>query len=217
VGRARPESRIRRRSSRAGVSLSQEVAGLLAAYYELLYRWNEKINLTSLVDSDEAVDRLIVEPLVAARHLKLDTGTLVDIGSGGGSPAFPLKIVNPSATLVMVESKTRKAAFLREVGRVLGLTGVEVETCRYEQLLSRAEMHERAGIVTLRAVRAEAKQLGSLQAFLRPGGAIGWFRGPAGKEPSDVVVPPLEWEATYPLLESLRSRLVVIRKRRVGP
>lgn len=216
MARRSPSVRIQRRAMRAGISLSGELVSCLGAYYELLYRWNAKINLTSLRDSDEAVDRLIVEPLVAGRRLHVGGGRVIDVGSGGGSPAIPLKVVNPGTELLMMESKTRKAAFLREAVRRLGLVGVVVETCRYEELLSRAVMHEWADVMTVRAVRVEARQLASLQAFVRPGGSIGWFRGPAGREPSDVVVPPLEWEATYPLLEWLRTRLVVIRKRRVG-
>ncbi len=217
MSRRDPVARIRRRARRAGVSLSDEVASALGVYYELLYRWNTKINLTSLVDSDAAVDRLVIEPLVAVRRLDVSRGTIVDVGSGGGSPAIPFKLACPRMELVMVESKTRKSAFLREAVRVLGLAEVYVETCRVEELLSKAEMHERADVVTLRAVRAEAKQWGALQAFLRPGGVIAWFRGPVGKERSEMVVPPLEWEATYPLIESLRSRLLVIRKNQVWP
>ena len=62
-------TRLTRRASRAGVPLTDDLATALSAYYELLSRWNRKINLTALTDPDEAIDRLLLEPLVAATHL----------------------------------------------------------------------------------------------------------------------------------------------------
>jgi 16S rRNA (guanine527-N7)-methyltransferase len=207
--------RIRRRARRAGLTVPSQLIEGLACYYELLARWNVKINLTSLVDSDEAVDRLIVEPLVAARHVPPESG-LLDVGSGGGSPAIPLKLAAPGLRLWMVESKTRKAAFLREAVRVLQLENAHVEASRYEELLTRPDLHESLDVVTLRAVRVEVRVLMSLQAFLRPGGRILLFRGPSGPEAPSAVPLPLVWEATYPLVEWLRSRLVILRKTPIG-
>jgi 16S rRNA (guanine527-N7)-methyltransferase len=116
----------------------------------------------------------------------------------------------------MVEAKTRKAAFLREAVRELGLKDAEIETARFEELLSRPELHESAEVVTVRAVRVEPRVLTTLQAFLRPSGLLFLFRGPAGGQLAEAVTPPLIWKATYPLLETLRSRLVVLEKARIG-
>ena len=116
----------------------------------------------------------------------------------------------------MVEAKTRKAVFLREAIRELQIGRAEVETSRFEELLARPELHEALDIVTVRAVRVEPRTLLSLQAFLRPGGQIFLFRGPGGADVAGAVTPPLAWQATYPLVESLRSRLVVLEKRPIG-
>ena len=113
----------------------------------------------------------------------------------------------------MVESKTRKGAFLREAVRELKLPSVEVDVCRYEELLARPELHEYHDVLTVRAVRIERTALRNLQAFVRPGGLLGLLRG--GGVAADAlreVQPPLVWEATYPLIESLRSQLIVLRK-----
>jgi 16S rRNA (guanine527-N7)-methyltransferase len=188
----------------------------LTAYYELLSRWNRKINLTSIVDPDEAIDRLLLEPLLAARHVPPDVSRLLDVGSGGGSPAIPLKLALPGVALTMVEVKIRKSAFLREAVRHLELRGVTVEAGRYEELLARPELHETFDVVSTRAVRIETPALMNLQAFLAPEGLLLLFRGPSGPEIPPAVVPPLEWKATVPLVESLQSRLTVLTKRRVG-
>ena len=72
--------------------------------------------------------------------------TAIDIGSGGGSPAIPLTLAAPRLHMRMVESKTRKAVFLREVIRTLGLGRAEVDTSRFEELLTRPELHEGADL-----------------------------------------------------------------------
>jgi 16S rRNA (guanine527-N7)-methyltransferase len=212
--------RLRRRAKRAGLDLSPELAERLERYYALLSKWNAKINLTSFrlepAGQDEAVDRLLIEPVVAARHVPPDATTVIDIGSGGGSPAIPLTLASPRLHLRMVESKTRKAVFLREALRELDLGRGQVETSRFEELLTRPELHEGLDLLTVRAVRVEPRTLMSLQAFLKPGGQLFLFRGPAGTDVADGVAPPLTWLATYPLVEALRSRLVVLRKTSIG-
>ena len=174
------------------------------------------MNLTALDDRDTGLDRLVIEPLVAARHLATRRGAVVDIGSGGGSPAVPLKLAVSGVTLMMVEAKARKAAFLREVVRELELDRTTVETGRYEQLLARPELHEAHDALTLRAVRLESRVLRGLQAFVKPGGQLLLFRSTSGVDVPADLPPPLAWSATYPLVESLRSRLVVLRKQPVG-
>jgi 16S rRNA (guanine527-N7)-methyltransferase len=218
--------RLAKRARKANVSLDPQAAEALSSYFRLLEFWNEKVNLTSfsLRDApDEAIDRLLIEPLVAARHLHGSHGhghgprlgphpRLLDIGSGGGSPAIPLKIAIPSLHLVMVESKTRKSAFLREAVRHLNLTYTSVETVRAEDLLTRPELHESQDLVSVRAVRIEQKLLTSIQAYLRMGGRILLFRSSSGTDTPPLVAPPLVYEATWTLVENLRSRLVVLRK-----
>ncbi|MGQ0736360.1 MAG: 16S rRNA (guanine(527)-N(7))-methyltransferase RsmG [Acidobacteriota bacterium] len=208
--------RLRRIARRSGIEISPEVVEPLERYYGLLAKWNAKVNLTAFVldhgGPDEAIERLLVEPLVAARHVTPQTVRVMDIGSGGGSPAIPLVLALPRLNVLMVESKTRKAVFLREAVRELGLKRMQVETSRFEELLARPELHEGVDLVTIRAVRLEPRTLRGLQAFLRPGGSLFLFRGPGGAEVGAGLAPPLTWHATYPLVTALGSRLVVLRK-----
>ena len=209
--------RILRRARRAGVALSSELAAKLETYFRLLATWNTKINLTGLDLADpspETLDRLLVEPLVAATHVSSSSRTMVDIGSGGGSPALPFVLAAPHLSLLMVESKTRKSVFLREAIRALDLRGAEVATARFEELLARPDLHERHDLLTIRAVRVEPRVLMSLQAFVKPGGHLMLFRGAAGSsDPADIVRLPLAVAGSYPLIDAGRSRLVVIQKR----
>jgi len=213
------QDRLGRRAKRAGVNLAPKLAARLEAYFRLLEIWNRKINLTGLNLADstpETIDRLLIEPLVAARHIPAGSARMLDIGSGGGSPAIPIALALPSVRLLMVESKTRKAVFLRDAIRTVDLEGADVAASRFEELLSRPELHEAHDLVTIRAVRIEPRVLSNLQAFLKTRGLLFLFRGATTADPSETVPPPLAWSATYPLLESLRSRLVILEKRPIG-
>ena len=196
--------------------MSDSLVTQLGEYVNLLGRWNERRNLTGLDNREKGLDRLLIEPLVAARHLPSLNLKVIDIGSGGGSPAIPLKLAVPSISLLMVEAKARKAAFLREVCRRLELEEVQVETGRYEELITRPELHEAHDLLTLRAVRIEGRVLRGLQAFVKVGGQLLLFRGGGGKDVPVDLEPPLAWQATHPLVESFRSRLVVLKKENSG-
>jgi 16S rRNA (guanine527-N7)-methyltransferase len=211
--------RLNRRAKAAGISLEIPLLQNLEIYYQLLTKWNAKINLTAFrltpEGDDQAIDRLLIEPVVAARFVPENARTLLDAGSGGGSPAIPLRLASRNLALRMVEVKTRKAVFLREAVRALNLRDAEVETSRFEELLPRAELHEALDLVSIRAVRIETRTLNTLQAFLKPGGKLMLFRGSSKSDLEDSPPPPLTWMATYPLVDSLHSKLVVLGKTRV--
>ncbi|MBI4477531.1 MAG: 16S rRNA (guanine(527)-N(7))-methyltransferase RsmG [Acidobacteria bacterium] len=210
------QARLKRRAARIGLGVPPDLMEALETYLALLLLWNQKINLTALSyqsNPDETIDRLLLEPLVAARVLPFSSGRLLDIGSGGGSPAIPLRLaVGEGLEVVLVESKTRKAAFLREAVRHLGLSNVSVESSRFEELLTRPDLHEAHDAVSIRAVRIEPRTLAGFQAFLKPGGRLLLFQA-AGKEASTPTALPFEVEAAIPLVDSLSSRLLILRKR----
>lgn len=206
-------ARISRRITKAGGSASTEQVTNLAAYVELLARWNTKINLTALPLlplSDEAVDRLIVEPVMAARRLHANDRLVLDVGSGGGSPAIPFVLMASHIRLVMVEVKVRKCAFLREVVRQLGMSNASVENSRLEELLSKSDLHEAADVVTVRAVRPDRKLLTAIQAFLKPGGRLFLFGAESSVRPGLHL--PFTSGHTEALVPALGSQLLVLTK-----
>lgn len=108
------------------LALSDEQIRQLYLHYELLIRWNDKIALTSLEPGSEMVRRHYCESLFLAAKLPdlRESGTLADIGSGGGFPGVPLAVVRPGWRVTLVESNQRKAVFLREAARHLGNVAV---------------------------------------------------------------------------------------------
>jgi len=206
--------KLAKRASKAGLSLSGGVIDGLNAYFDLLRKWNRKVSLTALPvedAGDEAIDRLLIEPVLATKYLPAADATVLDIGSGGGSPAIPMKLAAGEISLRMVESKTRKAAFLREVVRTLELDRTAVDAVRFEELLSRPTLHDAVDVVTMRAVRVDRKTLAELQSFVRPGGFLFLF-GTAAPTAANLAGPHLAPAASHLLLSQWGSRLEILKK-----
>ena len=205
--------RLARRTRRAKAPITLGMLEPLEAYFRLLAQWNAKINLTALPldpPTDETFDRLLVEPLAAARQIATHApGIWVDLGSGGGSPAFPIRIARPALRLTMIESRERKAAFLREAVRVLGLSDASVETERFELLAANPAYQRTADLVTVRAVKADAMLFETAGQMLKAGGRLLMFR-PAHSPSAD----PLGFErvTTVQLVDSPPTFLTIYRR-----
>jgi len=206
--------------------LSQSLAPMrleqISTYINLLLRWNARINLTAIRNEEEIVTRHFGESFFLARHVvprsvdRQGTDTpaqlkasaavpqaltrILDIGSGAGFPALPIKIWAPEIQLTMIESNHKKAAFLREVARALTLTNVDVIADRAEALAAREDV-PRANIVTLRAVENFARTLTQAEALLMPKGClallIGISQAPLLKSASNV-----QWKSPIPIPQS---------------
>ena len=204
-------TRIVQGAGRVGAAVSEDALGALGAYIGLLTKWNRRLNLTALALeplSEEAVDRLVVEAIVAAAYVRPSDRIAIDIGSGGGSPAIPLKVMVPALQLVLVESKARKAAFLREAVRELGLTGVEVETGRFEDIAG-GWHRDLVDLVTIRAVRTDASLWEGIWSVLSPAGRVFWF-GSSVPESSAAV--PAAVSETHALIPHRSSQLAILSR-----
>ena len=170
------------RAADARIALAIQEIDQIEAYFRLLARWNPTINLTALrldKPSDSTLDRLLIEPLAAAASVQSSPGRWIDLGSGGGSPAIPLKIVRPRLTLTMVEARERKAAFLREAVRDLGLTTADVLNERLEALPARQpDLAGRYTLATVRGVRIDPRLLKVARWLLAAGGRLLLFGTP---------------------------------------
>jgi 16S rRNA (guanine527-N7)-methyltransferase len=111
-----------------------EQAACIQRYIALLLRWNDKINLTAIREPLEILYRHFCESMYATLVVPLEHGRLADVGSGGGFPGLPLKIICPEIEVFLVESNVKKATFLAEVIRELDLDGARVIVSRYEEL-----------------------------------------------------------------------------------
>jgi len=123
---------------------------LLEAHWNLLLRWNNKLNLTTITDLETAVQRHYAESLFLSAHLPPGRLRIVDIGSGPGFPGFPVAVARPDCSVTLVESHRRKAVFLREATRKLPNVQILAEraedvTGRFDLAISRAVSYEDLG------------------------------------------------------------------------
>lgn len=102
----------------------------LIHYLELLAFWNQAYNLSAIRDPDEMLSKHLFDSLAMAPHWHTDA--IADMGAGAGLPGIPLAIVYPERRVFVIESNGKKARFMRECQRQLGLTGLQVEERRAE-------------------------------------------------------------------------------------
>src|SRR5260370_41889726 len=95
-------------------------------YMKLLLAWNEKVSLTAIRDPLEILYRHFCERMDAAEAIALEKGRLADVGSGGGFPGLPLKIIRPGLQVVLVESNIKNVTFLAQAIRELRSSGRKV-------------------------------------------------------------------------------------------
>jgi 16S rRNA (guanine527-N7)-methyltransferase len=139
----------------------------LAAYLDLLLKWNARINLTSIRAPEEIVRRHFGESLFAARHLPAKAETLMDFGSGGGFPGLPIQIFRPEIAVTLAEAHVKKAGFLNEVARTMGIRP-EIYSARVELMPAEKQFD----VITLRAVEKMHEAIPLAAAHLSPGGTL---------------------------------------------
>ena len=159
-----------------GQNLSEKEIAAFEAHFRLLQEWGRGMNLTGLKDEGTIIRRHFLEPLAVADLLE-DGGRLLDLGSGNGFPAIPLKVVRPGLDLVLVESSEKKSAFLWAVLRRIAAQGARVETRRVRQVGDLADLLP-CRYLTLRAVRARDVLKGNGGSILSPGGRALFFVAP---------------------------------------
>lgn len=130
------EAQLRHGAARIlGRSLTDDEARSLSGYLELLASWNRVYRMVGSSEAGWLVENVVLDSLLFLRALPSAFASLLDIGSGAGVPGIPIKIVRPAVSLVMAESRRKRASFLLTAVRSLGLTGASVVHGRVETLI----------------------------------------------------------------------------------
>jgi 16S rRNA (guanine527-N7)-methyltransferase len=196
---------IERAASEFGLNLSDKQVQQIQQYTKILWVWNDKVNLTAIRDPLEILYRHFCESMFGATLLPVENCRLADVGSGGGFPGIPLKILRPDLQVFLVESNAKKATFLAEVVRDIGFTDVRVLVSRYEEL---GEELAPIDVVCSRALGdfanflawAASPRLGAKQALL-------WL---GGRDVDEVrALPDWTWSVPVSVPKSLQRYLVL--------
>jgi len=187
-------------------SIDDCVVNQLGSYLDVLAKWNAKTNLTAVRDPEEMVRTHFGESLFAGQQIASrigPNGSLLDYGSGAGFPGLPIQILDPALRVTLAESQSKKASFLREAVRILGLAAT-VYAGRVEDMPAGRVFD----VVTLRAVdNMEAALFGAIPR-LAEGGTLAVLTTEAQME-QVVATAPLRWGKTISMPQS-RQRILML-------
>jgi 16S rRNA (guanine527-N7)-methyltransferase len=186
--------------------MDSATVGHFEDYSVLLQRWNARTNLTAIRGEDDILRRHFVECIIAARSLPIQAGTLLDFGSGAGFPGIPIALCLPEMHVTLAESQGKKAAFLREVVRVLELSA-QVYSDRAEKLGKTFDC------VALRAVDRMDEAIEEAVRLIRPEGWLALLTT-TGTQAGFQAVTGTEftWSAPLPLSAS-ESRILLLGRK----
>jgi 16S rRNA (guanine527-N7)-methyltransferase len=145
---------LRDGAQRFNLSLTETQLSAFERYSQELIAWNQRVNLTGIIEPDEILVKHFLDSLSIFQVLPKPSSnlSLIDVGSGAGFPGLPLKIVMPDLRLTLLEATRKKTAFLQHIVQVLDLTGVTVLTGRAEEAGHRPDQRESYDVAVARAV-----------------------------------------------------------------
>ena len=160
-----------------GLEAGRQQLERFETYYNILTDWSERVNLTAIRDEEGVQRRHFLEsaaliPLLEQHGRPLRDGSLIDVGSGAGVPGVPLKILEPRLRLTLVESKQRKAEFLRALLSALGLRDVAVVPQRAEEAARDLDHREQYDFAVAKALAPLRTLVELTLPFVRVGGLV---------------------------------------------
>ena len=167
------------------MELTEDQAQKLSRFADLLIKWNESYNLTSITSPKDVLDLHLVDSLALAKcsgDLLDGSKTVLDVGSGGGLPAIPLAIVRPELEITMVDAVQKKTIFQRQAVSMLRLKNIKAEHTRVEQIKDRT-----FDVITSRAFASLSDMIHLTEHLLAPGGVWLAMKGKFPQEEVDAL------------------------------
>lgn len=176
--------RLRERLDGLGIQYDGAAPERLVAYHALLADWNGRMNLTGDTDFEASLDRHYMDCLapLGMEGLFPAGASLIDVGSGAGFPGLPLAIARPDLHVTLLDALLKRTAFLNAAVKELGLDNVRVTHMRAEDGARDPGLRERFGIAAARAVAPLPVLCELLLPFVRVGGRMICYKGPAARE-----------------------------------
>jgi len=163
-------------ASKIGVELTNNQLENFYTYMNLLIEWNEKINLTAIIEPNDIILKHFVDSIIANKYIN-DEKQILDIGSGAGFPGIPLKIINESKNFILLDSLNKRINFLNIVKEQLNLENLECIHSRIEDFAKNNINREKFDIVTSRAVARLNVLVEYMLPFVKIGGSCICMKG----------------------------------------
>ena len=164
-------------AKKIGIDVDRAQNRLFSIHAAELVKWNRQINLTSITDPIEVASNHFLDSLVPARFIPPDAAKLLDIGSGGGFPGIPLKVLLPELSVTLIDASRKKVSFLKHVIRTLKLDDIEALHIRAENLADHPSYINRFDVIVSRALTSLEFFVRLALPFLTCGGLIMAMKG----------------------------------------
>lgn len=204
-------------SEKIGIKLPDEQLNEFYEYMQLLLEWNEKMNLTAITEPEEVIKKHFVDSITIKKYIK-EESSLIDVGTGAGFPGIPLKIVDKSIKLTLLDSLNKRINFLNEVIKKLDLKDVKTIHSRAEEY-AKNEVRESYDIAVSRAVADLPILLEYLMPYVKPNGICICMKGPKAQEELErskkainILGGKLEKVEKITIDEEIERNLIIIRK-----
>lgn len=162
---------------------NEEIYNKYIKYKELIKEWNKKINLTAITEDEQIIKKHFIDSIKVFKFKELrNCETIMDIGTGGGFPGIPMKIINPNSNMVLLDSLNKRVKFLDEVIANLKLTDITTLHGRAEDYAKQKEYRENFDAVVSRAVANMAVLSEFCLPYVKVGGYFVALKGPAIEE-----------------------------------
>lgn len=172
-------SEVARHVADIDLPLSPGQLDQITMYANELRTWNEKTNLTSVIEPREVAIKHFLDSFLGLKVMSgNDSSNILDIGSGAGFPGIPLKILVPDVELYLIDANKKKVSFLVNLVGKLKLQGVKVWAKTIEEVARDPSLHSKFGNIVIRALNID-KFIEQLTVLLAPAGRIILYRGEA--------------------------------------
>jgi 16S rRNA (guanine527-N7)-methyltransferase len=199
-------------AARLGVAMNREQAGQLALHGRQLLEWNQKVNLTAITDPEQIAVKHFLDAIAPLNHIPAH-GRILDIGTGGGFPGLPLKVMRPGIPMTLIDGVRKKISFVQEMIRQLGLQRIEALHTRAEALAGQAAYAQGFQTIVCRALTDMDRIVKLAVPLLAPGGCILAYKGPQAKAPAGSADRPASIDAGG---RRFRATLMAYRLPRLG-
>ncbi len=166
-----------------GLSFDEEKYNKFIKYKDLIKEWNQKINLTAITDDEEIIKKHFIDSIKVFNcdYVK-NAKSIIDIGTGGGFPGVPMRIVKEDSKMVLLDSLNKRINFLNEVINDLNLSNIKTIHGRAEDFAHTAEYRQRFDLAVSRAVANLTVLLEFCLPYVKVGGYFVALKGPAIEE-----------------------------------
>jgi len=162
-----------------GIEVSEKQAALFGIHAREMMLWNRRTNLTAVTDPFEIAIKHYLDSIAAVPFIKPGV-SLLDVGSGGGFPGIPLKIMLPSLRVTLLEARRKRASFLKHVMRFLGIADVNVINDRLEQMNALLPSDAGFDVIASRAFSDLEQFAAHALPLLNQGGCLVAYKGMRG-------------------------------------